>query len=75
MSTEPTIYHAYLLRIWQTKLTATGQIIWRASLEDPRTGDRLGFATLEQLFAYLIEQTEHINQSRTSGADESLSSS
>jgi len=75
MSTEPTIYHAYLLRIWQTKLTATGQIIWRASLEDPRTGDRLGFATLEQLFAYLIEQTEHMNQSRTSGADESLSSS
>lgn len=31
---------------------------WRASLEDLRTGERLGFASLEQLFVYLMEQVE-----------------
>jgi len=27
-------------------------------LEDPRTGKRIGFASLEQLFAFLMEQVE-----------------
>jgi hypothetical protein len=31
---------------------------WRASLEIPETGKRMGFASLEQLFAYLIEAVE-----------------
>jgi hypothetical protein len=31
---------------------------WRASLEDSRTGERIGFANLEQLFAFLLEQIE-----------------
>ena len=53
MTKEQPAYQAYLLRLWQTK---TG---WRASLEHPHSGERLGFATLEQLFVFLQEQASH----------------
>jgi hypothetical protein len=43
---------SYLLRLW----CSDGQ--WRASLEIPETGKRIGFANLEQLFAYLMDLTE-----------------
>jgi hypothetical protein len=44
-------YVAYLLRLWQV---CEGQnAVWRASLEDPHTGERRGFATLQELFTYL----------------------
>ena len=49
-------YLSYLLRVWRAD---PGNLSgWRASLEDPHTGERLGFASLEQLFAFLMEQTE-----------------
>jgi hypothetical protein len=37
--------------------TEQGRLVWRASLENPHTGERLGFATLERLFAFLEDQT------------------
>ena len=43
-------YRAYLLRLWRV---AGAQ--WRASLEDPRTGERRAFGTLEQLWEYLTQ--------------------
>ena len=45
----------YLLRLWRPEPHAE---CWRAVLQDPRTGKRIGFATLEQLFAFLMEQAE-----------------
>jgi hypothetical protein len=33
---------------------------WRASLEVPETGRRIGFASLEQLFAYLMDVSESL---------------
>ncbi len=53
-------YHAYLLRLWQTGDDEA--VEWRAQLEDPRTGERRGFADLNSLFAFLNEvcrETEH----------------
>jgi len=44
-------YIAYLLRIWQ--VNGTGLPAWQASLEDPHSGKRIGFADLESLFIYL----------------------
>ncbi len=44
-------YVAYLLRIWQVK--SAGAYLWRASLEDPHTGERTGFADLESLLTFL----------------------
>jgi hypothetical protein len=47
-------YHAYLLRLWRVN---TGPAtVWHASLEDPRTGERTGFADLQGLCAFLEEQ-------------------
>ena len=33
-----------------------GKSVWRGSLEDPFTGDRMGFANLLELFIYLSTQ-------------------
>ena len=48
-------YVSFLLRLWQTKDGAKS--IWRASLEDPRSGECRGFASLEQLCVFLMQQT------------------
>ena len=47
---------SYLLRLWCSN--ALEASCWQASLEDPRTGERIGFINLEHLFAYLMELTE-----------------
>lgn len=48
---------AFLLRLWC--VDETGCSNWRASLEIPATGKRIGFASLEQLFIYLIDYSEN----------------
>ncbi len=53
-------YLSYLVRLWQTS-DGTKQI-WRASLEIPGTGERQGFARLEDLFDFLQTQTEPTNE-------------
>jgi hypothetical protein len=45
---------AYLLRLWRVDNGA--EAIWRASLQDVRTGERRGFAGLDEAFAYLRQQ-------------------
>jgi hypothetical protein len=51
MSEKPRRYLSYLLRLWQA--SSGGELVWRASLEDPHTGERRGFACLAELIAYL----------------------
>jgi hypothetical protein len=54
---EQTIdYRSYLLRLWRVK--EGDRDVWRASLQDPQSGERISFATVEALFAYLQEQLE-----------------
>lgn len=48
-------YLSYMLRVWRVRVG--GQETWRASLENPRTGQRLGFAGLPEVFSYLQERT------------------
>jgi hypothetical protein len=55
--TEPRRYRAYLLRLWLAE-GDDGHRIWRAALEEARTGERKGFAGLESLFAFLKEQLD-----------------
>lgn len=52
MNDEQRRYLSYLLRLWQER----SPTMWRASLEDPQTGERLGFADVAQLFAFLEAQ-------------------
>lgn len=46
---------SYLLRLWRTD--EPGDFLWRALLEIPETGERVGFPGLEELFAYLMDLT------------------
>ena len=55
MSENRRRYISYLLRLWQVE--SEGRFVWRTSLQDPRTGQRRGFASLEALFAFLIGET------------------
>jgi hypothetical protein len=55
-------YLSYLLRLW--RVSGGGEphsmgekAIWRASLKSTRTGERRGFASLDELFDFLREQT------------------
>ena len=68
MNREQGRYLSYLLRLWETE--SGGQGIWRASLEDPRTGERKGFASLTDLFTFLEQEIGHCAQDQiTSKAD------
>ncbi len=46
---------SYLLRLWRIDCPAGTN--WQASLEIPETSERIGFAGLEELFAYLMDLT------------------
>ena len=46
---EPAQYQAYRLRCWEECEAVSGTRLWRLSLEDTRTGQRRGFASLEGL--------------------------
>ena len=47
-------YLSYLLRLWQESEKGAG---WRASLQSPDTGERVGFASLDKLYGFLQRQT------------------
>ena len=55
-------YLSYLLRLWQESPGAPPRDppLWRASLESPQSDERRGFASLDELFAYLQEQTSTV---------------
>ena len=48
-------YIAYLLRLWREQGGESTR--WRASLQDPHSGERTGFANMEELFGYLRRET------------------
>ncbi len=50
-----TDYLAYLLRLW--RMRGEGAAGWRASLARPGSGERHGFADLDDLFLFLRRQT------------------
>ena len=60
MEKEQGSYTSYLLRLWPT--ISEEILTWRASLEHPGTGERQGFASMEDLFAFLKEQTKRISE-------------
>jgi hypothetical protein len=49
-------YMAYMLRLWQAG-SNDGKLIWRASLENPHTGERQAFGDMETLIAFLMDRT------------------
>ena len=57
MAKRPADYFSYLLRLWRTGADTP----WKASLEDPHTGERQGFGSLEALFAFLNSLLESVS--------------
>ena len=47
---------SYLLRLWQ--VSCGEGLAWRASLESARTGERHGFASLDELSDFLRQPRE-----------------
>jgi hypothetical protein len=53
-------YLSYLLRLWQESAgdpPGGDAPLWRASLERPQSGERLGFASLVDLYVFLENET------------------
>jgi len=57
-------YIAYMLRLWRAG-SRDGIPVWRASLENPHTGERLVFGDVEGLFAFLSELLASAAEART----------
>lgn len=51
-------YQSYLLRLWRENGEDWS---WRLSLQDTYTGERTGFACLEDLLRFLSEKTQAIS--------------
>lgn len=49
----------YVVRLWQS--TSADQPTWRVSVQNPGSGERHIFATLEEFFAFVEEQTRSTN--------------
>jgi len=61
-------YLSYLLRLWGASKGAG--FTWRASLENPMTGERHGFGSLKEMFAFLQTQADaQTHQPPTTGQD------
>jgi hypothetical protein len=61
---QPT-YQSYLLRLWQVR--HNGKLIWRASLQSTRTGERRNFADLQQMLGFLRDtlQPQRISRQKS----------
>ena len=62
MAKDQSDYLSYLLRLWrvsgdEASRCREGKAAWRASLESSQTGERRGFASLDDLCDFLREQT------------------
>jgi len=55
MTEAPPASQSYLLRLWPA--SEAGNHVWRASLANVQTGERIGFANLASLVAFLEAQT------------------
>jgi hypothetical protein len=61
MTEKQPYYLSYLLRLWRVNSGGSSQAgeegtVWRASLQDPLTDERVNFASLEDLVAFLRRQ-------------------
>jgi hypothetical protein len=58
-------YHAYLLRIWRDGQESP----WRTSLVDPHSGEKMSFASLEQMWSFLHGLLQEEGRNGEKGSD------
>ena len=56
-------YQSYIVRCWQEHSVHAGReiMVWRFSLQNPRTNQRRGFATLEALLISLQAELDKVD--------------
>ena len=59
---------AYVLRLWRAG--EDGEMVWHVSLLDVRTGERLGFGSLDELIRFLNQQIDGVLGSEPQRAPE-----
>ena len=70
MGQEQLAYLSYLLRLWQTR--SGDELVWRASLENARTGARRSFADPADMLSFLKREMRHAARDQgTPGAGQS----
>jgi hypothetical protein len=56
---KPPRYRSYVLTFWEERSQdPETPVVWRFSLQDPRTGQRRGFASFEELMTFLRSELE-----------------
>jgi len=63
---------AYLLRLWRTGRGEGAR--WRASLQDSESGQRMGFACLDDAVAYLKQRMEEAKTGSNDGTERAVHS-
>jgi hypothetical protein len=59
MFDKPPRYRSYVLTFWEERSRDPEMlVVWRFSLQDPRTGQRRGFASFEELMNFLRSELE-----------------
>jgi hypothetical protein len=66
MTEQKRAYLAYLLRLWQAR--CDDAMVWRASLESAQTGEHRGFANLQELYAFLVDEVDEMTQGQTTSS-------
>jgi hypothetical protein len=61
-------YQSYLLRLWPAK--QDGEKVWRASLQRPQNSERVGFASLDELFDFLRLSTGQSGEDEGAAGEE-----
>ena len=60
-------YVAIMLRLWSLGEAET--LLWRASLEDPHTGQVMAFSGFDEMVAYLRAHIEELSRTDHSATD------
>jgi hypothetical protein len=67
---DPTRYRTFLLTLWEERSQdRDSPQVWRFRLEDPRTGQQRGFASLEALVDALKQEMGHRDEERKTNVE------
>ncbi len=68
----PPRYQVFLLCCWEERGERPDATVWRFSVDDPRTGHRHGFASLDALVTFLKDRFGTLDVERGASAKEKL---
>ncbi|MCO5182907.1 MAG: hypothetical protein M9928_02085 [Anaerolineae bacterium] len=62
---KPILYRSFVLHIWhEGNHKPDEDVVWRMSLEDPHSAERVGFKNANELISYLVRWMDNPSASR-----------